>query len=91
MHILHQMGYSLKPNKKNIEGESHEDRDLQFQHILLTTNVRFLRITGIQSFLIDCKKEGEIRQTLRTMELNGQKKENRMRYKSMHMTLPHYR
>lgn len=27
------LGFSLKANKKNIEGESHVDRDRQFQHI----------------------------------------------------------
>ncbi|MEO8953842.1 MAG: ISAzo13 family transposase [Ktedonobacteraceae bacterium] len=30
---LHAMGYSLRANKKTIEGTSHEDRDAQFHHI----------------------------------------------------------
>jgi len=30
---LHAMGFSLRANKKNIEGSSHEDRDAQFHHI----------------------------------------------------------
>ena len=31
--MLHEMGISLKATKKSIEGESHADRDAQFQHI----------------------------------------------------------
>jgi transposase len=31
--LLHEMGYSLQANKKNIEGTSHPDRNAQFEHI----------------------------------------------------------
>src|SRR6266511_4563106 len=31
--ILHALDYSLRANKKNIEGVSHPDRDAQFAHI----------------------------------------------------------
>src|SRR5450759_1171240 len=31
--ILHSLDYSLRANKKNIEGVSHPDRDAQFAHI----------------------------------------------------------
>jgi len=31
--LLHEMGFSLRANKKNIEGTSHPDRDAQFRHI----------------------------------------------------------
>ena len=31
--VLHSLGYSLRANKKSIEGRSHEDRDAQFRHI----------------------------------------------------------
>src|SRR5512133_615354 len=31
--ILRARGYSLRANKKNIEGTSHPDRDAQFEHI----------------------------------------------------------
>jgi len=55
MHILHQMGYSLKPNKKNIEGESHEDRDLQFQHINKQCEIFEGNNNPIIS--VDCKKK----------------------------------
>ena len=58
MHLLHQMGYSLKPNKKNIEGESHEDRDLQFQHI----NKQCALFEGQKNPIIsiDCKKKEKL-------------------------------
>jgi len=31
--LLHSLGYSLRANKKNIEGTSHPDRNAQFAHI----------------------------------------------------------
>src|SRR5690242_6630871 len=31
--LLHALGYSLRANKKNMEGTSHPDRDAQFAHI----------------------------------------------------------
>jgi len=31
--ILHDLGYSLKANKKTLEGTSHPDRDAQFEYI----------------------------------------------------------
>jgi hypothetical protein len=34
--VLSSLGFSLKANKKNIEGVSHPDRDLQFRHIART-------------------------------------------------------
>lgn len=58
MHILHQMGYSLKPNKKNIEGESHEDRDAQFLHINKQCDLFEYSKNPIIS--IDCKKKEKL-------------------------------
>lgn len=58
MHILHQMGYSLKPNKKNIEGESHEDRDLQFLHI--NKQCEFFEEHRNPIISIDCKKKEKL-------------------------------
>lgn len=58
MHILHQMGYSLKPNKKNIEGESHADRDLQFEHINKQCDLFEENKNPIIS--IDCKKKEKL-------------------------------
>lgn len=31
--LLYQLGYSLQSNRKTKEGNSHPDRDTQFQHI----------------------------------------------------------
>lgn len=31
--ILHDLGYSLKANKKTLEGTSHPDRDAQLEYI----------------------------------------------------------
>ena len=58
MHILHSMGYSLKPNKKNIEGESHEDRDAQFTHINAQCHEFEENRNPIIS--IDCKKKEKL-------------------------------
>lgn len=56
--ILHTLGYSLKPNKKNIEGVSHPDRDAQFLHINQTCE-RFEQ-EGNPIISIDCKKKEQI-------------------------------
>src|SRR5713101_3427950 len=48
------LGFSLKANKKNIEGESHVDRDAQFVHINQTCKVFEERGNPIIS--VDCKK-----------------------------------
>lgn len=53
--LLNVQGYSLKANKKNIEGVSHPDRDLQFQHIKKTCDA-FER-AGNPVISVDCKKK----------------------------------
>ena len=53
--ILAVLGFSLKANKKNIEGVSHPDRDLQFQHIKKTCE-RF-EGKGNPIISVDCKKK----------------------------------
>jgi hypothetical protein len=50
--------YSLKPNKKNIEGKSHPDRDLQFAHINAQCKLFEEKHNPILS--IDCKKKEPI-------------------------------
>ena len=62
--MLHALGYSLRANKKNIEGSSHPDRDAQFAHIQ-TTCQPFER-HGNPMISVDCKKK----------ELIGQFKNN---------------
>jgi len=62
--ILRARGYSLRANKKNIEGTSHPDRDAQFEHIQTTCQAFEQRGDPIIS--VDCKKK----------ELLGQFKNN---------------
>jgi len=62
--MLHAWGYSLRANKKNIEGRSHPDRDAQFAHINQACQV-FER-HGNPIISVDCKKK----------ELLGQFKNN---------------
>jgi transposase len=40
--MLHEMGYSLQSNRKNLEGKSHPDRNKQFEYINATAE-RFLK------------------------------------------------
>lgn len=54
--VLHQLEYSLKPNKKNIEGKVHEDRDAQFQHI--NQQCAVFEQMGNPIISVDCKKKG---------------------------------
>jgi transposase len=53
--ILHEMGFSLKANKKSIEGASHADRDAQFQHINRTGKA--FEAKGQPVISVDCKKK----------------------------------
>jgi Rhodopirellula transposase DDE domain len=53
--LLAEQHFSLKANKKNIEGRSHPDRDLQFQHIKETC-ASFER-RGEPIISVDCKKK----------------------------------
>src|SRR5260221_5598092 len=53
--MLHAMGFSLKANKKSIEGASHADRDAQFQHINRTGKA--FEAKGQPVISIDCKKK----------------------------------
>lgn len=53
--VLTSLGFSLKANKKNIEGVSHPDRDLQFQHIKKTCDT--FESKGNPIISVDCKKK----------------------------------
>jgi len=57
-YLLRKEGYSLKPNKKNIEGIPHEDRDSQFEHINL--QCRLFEKDNNPIISIDCKKKEQI-------------------------------
>src|SRR6266566_1807329 len=54
-HRLHAMGFSLRANKKNIEGNSHEDRDAQFRHI--KQKCSHFETKGDPIISVDCKKK----------------------------------
>jgi len=53
--MLKAMGFSLKANKKRIEGTSHADRDAQFQHINRTGKA--FEAKGKPGISVDCKKK----------------------------------
>lgn len=53
--VLSSLGFSLKANKKNIEGVSHPDRDAQFLHIKNTCEV--FEKKGNPIISVDCKKK----------------------------------
>jgi transposase len=53
--LLAARGFSLKANKKNIEGVSHPDRDLQFQQIKATC--QSFEEKGNPMISVDCKKK----------------------------------
>lgn len=53
--VLTSLGFSLKANKKNIEGVAHPDRDKQFLHIKKTCD-SFEQV-GKPIISVDCKKK----------------------------------
>lgn len=53
--LLKREGFSLKANKKNVEGVSHPDRDLQFRHIKQACEQFETRGNPVIS--VDCKKK----------------------------------
>ncbi len=52
---LHALGFSLRANKKTIEGSSHADRDAQFGHIKQTCEQ--FEAAGDPIISVDCKKK----------------------------------
>ena len=53
--VLHDLGFSLRANKKNIEGVSHPDRDAQFRHI--NEQCQTFEQQGNPIISVDCKKK----------------------------------
>ncbi len=53
--VLHEQGFSLRANKKTIEGQSHADRDGQFAHI--TDTCKAFEQQGAPIISVDCKKK----------------------------------
>jgi hypothetical protein len=70
---LQEMGYSLRANKKKIEGQSHEDRDEQFQHIKRQCDQ--FETEGDPIISVDCKKKelvGEFKNNGREWQAKGE-------------------
>ena len=63
--VLLSLGYSLRANKKTIEGNSHEDRDAQFAHI--KERCEQFEQEGNPIISVDCKKK----ELLGTFKNNG--------------------
>jgi len=53
--VLHAQGFSLRANKKSIEGKSHPDRDAQFAHI--NSKCQEFEEKGAPIISVDCKKK----------------------------------
>jgi hypothetical protein len=53
--LLHDLGFSLRANKKNLEGVSHPDRDAQFHHI--KEQCQTFESQGNPIISVDCKKK----------------------------------
>jgi transposase len=53
--VLHAQGFSLRANKKTLEGKSHVDRDEQFAHINHTC--KQFEQKGAPIISVDCKKK----------------------------------
>ena len=56
--LLKNEGYSLQSNKKVLEGNSHKDRDEQFEHIY--SNIKTFQIEGNPVISVDGKKKEKI-------------------------------
>ena len=74
--LLHEMGYSLQANRKTKEGDSHPDRNAQFEHI----NARVQQYIGFQQPVIsvDTKKK-ELVGDFKTADKIGDRKGGRIR------------
>jgi len=53
--LLHQRRFSLRANKKTIEGKGHPDRNAQFEHI--TEKCEQFKQQGKPEISVDCKKK----------------------------------
>jgi transposase len=71
--MLKAMGFSLKANKKTLEGPGHADRDAQFQHINRTGKA--FEAAGNPVISVDCKKKeliGQFKNNGREWQAKGQ-------------------
>jgi transposase len=70
---LHEMGYSLRANKKTIEGKPHEDRDAQFHHS--KQKCAHFESQGDPILSVDCKKKeliGDFKNNGREWQAKGE-------------------
>jgi len=77
--ILHDMGYSLQANRKTREGESHPDRNAQFEYI--NAQVRRLQKRGQPVVSVDTKKKelvGDFKNPGQEWHTQGQPEEVRV-------------
>lgn len=71
--LLHKQGFSLRVNKKNMEGQSHPDRDEQFAHI--NAMCKEFEQKGAPIISIDCKKKeliGQLKNNGREWQAQGE-------------------
>jgi transposase len=71
--ILHELGFSLRVNKKTIEGSSHADRDAQFAHI--NSMCKQFEQKGDPIISVDCKKKeliGNLKNSGRQWQAKGE-------------------
>jgi len=71
--LLKEMGFSLRANKKTIEGTAHADRDAQFQQINRTGKA--FEAKGLPMISVDCKKKeliGNFKNNGREWQAKGQ-------------------
>jgi hypothetical protein len=71
--LLKAMGFSLRANKKTLEGREHADRDAQFQHINRTGKA--FEAAGNPVISVDCKKKeliGQFKNNGREWQAKGQ-------------------
>ena len=72
--ILHELGYSLQANRKTREGETHPDRNAQFEYI--SGQVRRLQKRGQPVVSVDTKKK----ELVGIRAGNGMSKDSRRKY-----------
>ena len=77
--VLLSLGYSLRANKKTIEGNSHEDRDAQFAH--LKERCEQFEQEGNPIISVDCKKK----ELLGTFKNNGREWQAKGEETSVHV------
>lgn len=71
--LLHEQRFSLRVNKKSIEGQSHPDRDEQFAHI--NARCKEFEHKGFPIISVDCKKKeliGQFRNNGREWQAQGE-------------------